>query len=956
MLAADLLDLTEGDPSPEARRAAGLALLLGQHVSDAARECRLAVSHTTNSKWWSDLAAMEVLAARKTGDGEHLLDALAAVDRAIEIDPALPEALFNRAVIVEEMGLRHPAIECWRRFLRQELDSSWATEARRRLHADQVVRSDADEWRQLNVGVASLTFAELSQATERLPEQARRTAEGPLLAAWAAAVETGNAAVALRNLAAARSIGRSLHQRYGDASVADFVEAIDRASALNQRRLAKAYMAYRSGRLALRAMNVEGAVQALTAAAALFTQAGSPMALVAEYYVAAALRNANRVDEARQRLERLLSMIRPDRYASLVAQAQRELSLCYGTLGRWHEALDLANAAATAFHRLGENQNAGDVGIVLIGLSDMTGQRAESIDLVVRTLRELSTAGADDRVASALAASGHAEVRRGHWDNARALAMIERELPATRNDPQLRTDNLIRLAAIELHAGNTARAEQIIARAASAAGVVPGQLGAKLMADVDAVGGAIVRHRDPARAVVLLARSIAFQRRTGRLYALPEIYLESARAHVTAGDRAGAAADYEAGIVALEQQRSHAVEVWRRIGIFDNAVQLFDEAASLALITGEVDRAFAYVERRRGRVLLDELATKQRPLLAGLDATSLRASMPGNAVLVEYATLGQSTEVFVVTREQIKARPLPASTAAVRAQVRALVEELMRDGDFQSTLQELYELLIGPIGPFLDGREMLVVVPESWLQRVPFAALIDPRQQRYLIERQIVVLAPSAATFVKAAANTPAMPRPPRAATFGNPTLGANSQFGPLPLAEKEAVTIARLYPHSARWIGHAATKEAFVAALATFDLIHFAGHAISLAREPWQSALLFSSGPLPAREIVASKGVAARVVILAACGTARGEPAVEGAPVLAQAFLIAGVPSIVGTLWDVEDGDAGQLMYELHKYLARGTQPALALQQAQLSMLRSARMADRNPLKWASFVCIGAP
>jgi len=955
-LAADLIDLTRGDDSPEALHAAGLALLMVHRPLEALRQLRDAASRAPTADHWNSVAAAELLAAREYRQDDHLIAALIALDKSLQTSHELPEALFNRAVVLEEMGLRQPTIRQWRLVLDQKPNPQWSGEAHRRLLAIEASPSDAEQWQRVSARLTSLPSHVLERITARFPQQARRTAEGLLLSQWAEATALGDLEAAVRSLSTARTIGRSLREHSGDALVEDAVTAIDHADETNRRKFVEAYLGYRSGRLALKAMDTDAAVAMFDQAATLFFRIKSPMSSVARFYAAAALRNSNRIDEAREQLESLLRRTDSQKYLSLFGQASRELSLCYGAHGQWREASSAAVSASALFIRLGERENAADVGIIAIELSDMTGQRTESFDLALWTFRELSIAGAEDRLAAALAAAGHVEVRRKRWDAAHALATIEMELPATHNDPQLRTDNLIRLATIELNLQGVPRAEKTLAVATAAARKVPGELGAKLLADIDAVSGVIIRRRDPARAVAFLERSIAFQRRTARLFALPQIYLECARARSAMGNRAGAAADYDAGIAVLEQQRSHAPEAWRRIGIFDNATELFDGAAALALASGDPARAFSYVERRRARVLFDELlANRERiPNVAGID--SIRAALPTDFALLEYVKLDTEIFVFALTHDRLLLRRVAADAASVLMESRSTAERLANGADVRAALMRLHALLIDPVGSCVNGRRALVVVPDPSLEYVPFAALIDPISQKYRVEQQIVMIAPSATTFVASAANRSAALRQSSVAAFGNPMSGPEWNLAPLPQAEKEASRIARFYARGIPHLSRAATKKSFTMALRSFNVIHYAGHAISVATEPWQSALLFASETLTAQEIVSSKRLAPRVVVLAACSTARSENAVEGSPVLADAFLIAGVPTVIGTLWDIQDGEAGSLMYGLHERLAAGMPPSVALHEAQLSMLRSSRMEDRHPSRWAAFVSIGAP
>jgi CHAT domain-containing protein len=956
--AADVIDLSGGEQTPQTSHDEAIACLLLHRPAEAARDLRKAALREPTAQRWSDLAAAELLLARSTGNNEHLLDALVALDHSFDLEPRLPEALYNSAIAMEQLGLRRVAAQRWRLFLGQEKNSMWSAEATRRLKANLQLRTDADDWRRIAKSLPALPKDELVRATEHYPQQARRTAEGPLLTDWAAAIEAHDEPAAKRNRDTALIIGDTLLRHSRDALVADSVAAINQTSVANRRRLVDAHLAYRSGRLALRDMKTSAATQAFDDAAHLFAKSASPMAGVAALYAAVALRNENKTVEARDRLARLVRATNSVRYPSLVAQARYELSLCYGAEGRWRESLENAEMAASLFRQLGERENAAAVGVVLIGVSDLTGQRSEAIEQMLRTFRELSSAGADDRIAATLAAAGHEEVRGHRWDIAHALANIESDLPETRGNPLLKTDNLIRLAAIELNLGNVTRAESAIAAAAAAAQPVSGQTRAKILADIDAVGGAVARRHDPARAVKLLRRSISFQYDSGRSYALPELYLECGRARKAIGDLTGAAADYESGIAVLEHQRTQAAEAWRRIGIFDNATELFDEATKIALERHDVERAFLQVERHRARVLLDELVADQGRIPGILDVKRLGALLRPEAIVVEYYRLDSSIIAFVMDAHNLQVHRLAADSSAIEAQMRAATEALAGRHEARAHLTNLHTMLLEPIRQSLDNRQLLIIVPDPCIQQVPFAALFDPKRQRYRIEQQTVVVAPSMAAFVFSRRKSPRIHQRSVAA-FGNPTLdqASDTLLPPLPNAEIEASRVAQTYGRGTATVGAKATKVAFIAALRTPVGVHFAGHARSTPRQPWRSALLFSSGSLTALEIVEVKGVTADIVVLAACSTGRGgNTAVEGSPVLAHAFLIAGVPTVIATLWDVEDSDTRPLMLVLHRRLAVGLAPATALRDAQLAMLHDRHPENREPSRWAAFEVFGAP
>ncbi|HET8772197.1 MAG TPA: tetratricopeptide repeat protein, partial [Thermoanaerobaculia bacterium] len=105
----------DGDPS----HAAGVAYLLSGYEREAADELtRAATQQPRDARILTDLGV--ALYDRGTGispDAAVLARALEVTDGALSLDPGLPEAHFNRALILERLGRRDDAIAAWRAFL-----------------------------------------------------------------------------------------------------------------------------------------------------------------------------------------------------------------------------------------------------------------------------------------------------------------------------------------------------------------------------------------------------------------------------------------------------------------------------------------------------------------------------------------------------------------------------------------------------------------------------------------------------------------------------------------------------------------------------------------------------------------------------------------------------------------------------------------------------------------------
>jgi len=75
----------------------------------------------------------------------------------------------------------------------------------------------------------------------------------------------------------------------------------------------------------------------------------------------------------------------------------------------------------------------------------------------------------------------------------------------------------------------------------------------------------------------------------------------------------------------------------------------------------------------------------------------------------------------------------------------------------------------------------------------------------------------------------------------------------------------------------------------------------------------------------------------------------------MARGFIFAGVPSIIMTLWSVEDQSGSILMSKFYQNLEEGLRIDEALQEAKLQYLQEADQLSAHPYLWSSYVSIGS-
>ena len=117
--------------SPTMLASVGLARLILGDASEAVSDLEAAaVASPADAGLYANLAAAYISLGDRTSRVEDLRRALDASDKALQVDPSLNEALFNRALALER--LRDPrAVAAWNAAAARERDPGWRAETRR---------------------------------------------------------------------------------------------------------------------------------------------------------------------------------------------------------------------------------------------------------------------------------------------------------------------------------------------------------------------------------------------------------------------------------------------------------------------------------------------------------------------------------------------------------------------------------------------------------------------------------------------------------------------------------------------------------------------------------------------------------------------------------------------------------------------------------------------------------
>jgi CHAT domain-containing protein/tetratricopeptide (TPR) repeat protein len=940
------------DPSPTVLHAMALLDLRAPDASRSALDRaissleRARVSSPDDPTLLNDLAVTYLEIGRRDQQLKPVLQALEAVDLALRRAPVLREALFNRALILEQLWLVARATEAWRAVVAAESTPGWSAEA-------------AAHMRRLSTITDTLTSRDY-------PEQSRDRVFR-LLGEWGRATLRGDSASADSLAGAVNTVSDSLDRLGADGSVRLTKRWLSatKTKPNRVRSVAAALIDFPDGIRYMETGRYEDAERALTNAEETLRSLGSPLAGWAALHRAAAEMNQRRFATADDRLRRII------RDAAAEQPALRGKAIWLrGTVslrqGEFETATRLYMTSRPYFVQAKDAQNDAAISFLLTEGFAFAGQTTASFEEGYRGLRMLAPYRRSINLHNHLLS-----VARLARDAGLRHAPLELVTEALNVDETLKRPD-----ALVLGLCTQARDLAVLGDSAAAfadldrAGVVSDQLGGmsqKLArSSIDLTRGRLLRARSPDTALAVLTRAADSYREIGVwAYASAAMY-ELALVARDAGQTDVARARLREGVALIEHSRGSFTSVESRSAFYETVEGVFDTIIGIELDAKRYDVAYEYLERERVQLWPSRLQPSQPSTREAGALTMLSRTAPADLVFISYAVLPDRIAIWFAS-----SRGWGEQTVEVpRDTLASLITRFTRETSGTSaaelrTRARLFSLLLDPIAKQVEGARQISIVPDRELTELSFAALWNPATRRYLVEDYIIRTEPSGAFLiaVESLARSPAKLR--SAVVVGNPTVDTLSaeRLQPLPGADREARDVARLYQTSSLLTSHEAKRAALLDALPKHSVFHFAGHAVFNSSRPELSYLALavdelspaSNDRLEAREIAAMRLSNIAIVVLSACNTLNSRGSRTGAVVgLAYSFLRAGVPAIVSTLWDVADEAVGDVLVDFHRQMQRGVAAPEALRLAQVSALKSSRAELRSPAVWAALVYSG--
>lgn len=631
---------------------------------------------------------------------------------------------------------------------------------------------------------------------------------------------------------------------------------------------------------------------------------------------------------------------------------------------------------------------------------------------LLRLQREKSDRAMEVDVLRSLAAS-----HRKRHDPASALKDLNEALPLSRNYPMLEASVLRDAAAVQLDLGmlddarrSASRALEIFRSLQSAPGEASVHMTlARIAADVGDLQSARAEAESTVRLIETVRGNISNpDTRASFLASVWEAYdfyidllmrIDPASA-LRASERAHARSFLEL----LTESRTETASLGRLRSLRDQIsaktqaqLQLAGRrSADAEAIKRELDELYTEYEQEIVHIRRDDPVSEP----AGVE--EIRRVLDASTILLEYSLGEKRSFLWVVTRDKFFSYELPPRDQ-IESAVRTAYKSLAKPSPQQKGLVSISRTLLAPAAGTLRAKRLLIV-PDGALHYLPFAVLPSPTSGQPLIVDHEIVTLPSASmiaplrrharhpksskvlavfadpVFERSDSRLTAQNEGPASgvATRGPDDDSINSDFersaretrladlARLPFTRREATAILSLVPPSQRKEAldfDAARRAVLDSDVGKYRLIHFATHGLFNDLHPELSGIVLSMVDEKGREQngflttadVFNLSLTADLVVLSGCRTALGkEIRGEGIAGLTRAFMYAGAPRVVASLWNVNDAATAELMKRFYQgMLGPGKMsPPAALRSAQLSLLKERRWSA--PYYWAAFVIQG--
>jgi CHAT domain-containing protein len=431
-----------------------------------------------------------------------------------------------------------------------------------------------------------------------------------------------------------------------------------------------------------------------------------------------------------------------------------------------------------------------------------------------------------------------------------------------------------------------------------------------------------------------------------------------AEVHAAQGKSRAAEREFNEAISTIAKAQRELQEEEFRFSFLSSAIRFYNAYVNFFVTQHRPADALAIAERSRAQTLAAGLTEPSQTLVTSFPrANPQQLAARFHATLLFYSLGTRHSYLWVITPQKTTLVPLPPQSE-VDPLVKSYRDRIL-DGEnpleaADSPAAKLYSILIAPAANLIPRNSRVIVLPDGSLYSLNFETLIAPNPAPHYWIQDVTLTSASSLTLLQ---RSPSSLPPQNARLFlVGDAVSSDEQFPPLRQAAREMTLVQAHFPAERLRIlsGKDATPPSYFSAQPErFDFLHFVTHGTASRTHPLDSAVILTksgdSAKLYAHEII-TRPLHAYLVTVSACdGVGTRSYAGEGLVGLSWAFLRAGAHNVIASLWEVSDDSTPKLMDELYKGLNSGQDPATALRNAKLSLVRSPGVF-RKPFYWAPF------
>lgn len=327
--------------------------------------------------------------------------------------------------------------------------------------------------------------------------------------------------------------------------------------------------------------------------------------------------------------------------------------------------------------------------------------------------------------------------------------------------------------------------------------------------------------------------------------------------------------------------------------------------------------------------------------------------------LLEYFVTTNTIFLFAITPKQVQLFSFPKTIGEEENKLNfdAFMNEyyiaLSQEGSGKTYLNGAYTFYQNWLEPALKALptniEQLLIIPDDKLHYVPFEALLtEPYTEQgvfyknlpYLIQKYQCNYNYSAALWQQLQKSE---------WTIDFPFLGFAPTFEDLQFNQKSVQKIHKIVGGQIFIKAGEDKKSILQDWKQNVKVLHFGTHAAANDEEPLNCYIQLDTNLLLTTPEIYNLPFKTELVVLAACETGIGQlKKGEGMMSLGRAFMYSGSPSVVSSLWKVDDEKTNLLMEDFYKNLKEGMNKDAALNQAKLAYLNLPTCEFENP-HWTS-------